>query len=244
MSTVSHADPRPRAGQALARRWLARADATAVRASAAPALALAALIAVNLGLAALGIPLGMLVADDPAAWFREGMPGTWLSAAELLAAAAVAWAVHTRAAGGAPRRWHADFWGMCAVALAGLTVVELAQPTVFLGHWLEESLGTVAPFGMTNVDATLLVMLLAGLGGVLAYRAAVLLRHPRAAALLVCAVALGLASQGLDSFVPVSAWEFVAEETLKALGEPFLVAGFLVALAATRAEPHALDPHA
>jgi hypothetical protein len=77
----------------------------------------------------------------------------------------------------------------------------------------------------------LLVLLFAGCGLLLASRAAVLLKHPVTLLLLACGVVLGAASQGLDSFVTPTKWEFVAEETLKLTAEPFFIAAFLVALA-------------
>nr|MBA3328970.1 hypothetical protein [Solirubrobacterales bacterium] len=155
----------------------------------------------------------------------------------LLAAAAAARAVHGREAG-APA-WHASFWGLSAAILTMLVVVELTQPTVFLGHWLQERAGAVAPFGVTNVDAVLLIMLLLTVALLLARRALVLLGHPRALALFALTGALAVGSQALDSFWPVSDWEFVAEESLKALAEPFLIVAYLVALRGVldRAEP-------
>ena len=214
--------------RARVRHWSERADALAVQRSAVPLRTLFGLLAVTFVLAALGLGTGLLLRDDPAAWFREGMPGTWLSAALLLAAAAAARAVYRREAG-APA-WHASFWGLSAAILSVLFVVELTQPTVYAGHWLEDRAGAVAPFGITNVDAVLLIMLLATVFLLLARRALVLLQHPRALALFALTGALAVASQALDSFWPVSNWEFVAEESLKATAEPFLITAYLVAL--------------
>lgn len=211
-----------------AARWSARADLAAVEHSARPAHALAVLLAAGLGLAAVGIPAGLLVHDDPALYFREGMPGTWLSAAMLLAAAVTARAAHRRERTG---RWHESFWGVSAAVLLALVAVELLQPTIFLGHWLEDSVGAVAPFGFRDLDALLLVLVLAGALALLARHVLDLRGHPVALGLFAVTGALAAASQGLDAFWPVSEWEFVAEEGLKATAEPFLVAAYLVGLA-------------
>jgi hypothetical protein len=77
----------------------------------------------------------------------------------------------------------------------------------------------------------LLVVLFAGCGLLLATRAAVLFKHPATLLLLAIGAVLGAASQGLDSFVTPTDWEFVAEESLKLTAEPFFIAAFLVALA-------------
>lgn len=206
--------------------WTARADSLAVRFSAAPARVLAALLAANVVLGAAGVWVGLTFFDDPAVYFRELAPGTWLSAAHMLAAAAVARAIH--------RRRHESFWSLCAAVLAGMAVVELTQPTVFLGKWMQTELGLRAPQGIADVDSILVVGMLAALAAVVLPRALVLLEHPRALALLAVGAAVGAASQTLDTLWPVSAWEFVVEDGLKALAEPFVVAGFLVVLAEHR----------
>jgi hypothetical protein len=234
------AQPRVAPGSRLlarARRLSERADALAVRHSTRPHATLGLLLALSLGLALIGVPAGLLINDDPPAYFREGMPGTWLSAAMLLAAAVAARAVHRREADGPA--WHASFWGLSAAILVALTVVELGQPTVFLGRWLEESLAVSAPYGIVNVDAALLIVLLATIVIVLARRALVLREHPGVAALLAAGVMFGVASQALDSFWAVSTWEFVAEESLKAVAGPFVVAGYLAALRARHPSPPA-----
>ncbi len=217
----------------------ARADARAVELSARPGAVLGGLLAVSVGLPLIGVPLGELVRDDPPAYFREGMPGTWLSFAILLAAAVVARAAFRREPGSP--RWHASFWGLSAGIFALLAVVEIGQPTIYLGRWLETTVGAVAPFEIVNVDAALLIMLLAVVALVLARRALVLLHHPAAAVLLLVGAGLGVGSQVLDSFWKVSSAEFIAEESLKALAGPFVVAGYLVALRSI-VRVHGSDP--
>jgi hypothetical protein len=211
------------------RSGLAVADALAVRWSFAPGAVLRWLLAANVGLGAAGVSLGLMLRDDPALYFREMMPGTWLSGAQILAAAVIARAIHRREHGGG-RRWHESLWGLSAVMLVAFAVVELTQPTVFLGKWLQSHADVRAPLGISDVDAVLLIALLAGAGAVLATRAGALLRHPRALPLFACAGALVAASQAIDATFAVSAWEFVVEDGLKALAEPFLIAGYLVVL--------------
>ena len=217
-----------------------RADARAVELSARPGTVLAAVLAISLGLPLLGVPLGMLVRDDPPAYFREGMPGTWLSFAVLLAIAVAARAAFRRESG-APH-WHASFWGLSAGIFALLAAVEIGQPTIFLGRWLEDTLGVVAPFEIINVDAALLVLLLTIVAIVLARRALVLLRHPAAAGLLVVGACFGFGSQVLDSFWAVSDAEFIAEESLKALAGAFVLTGYLVALRGVLRERGTIPP--
>lgn len=213
-------------------RTLARAEAAAVSWSARPVRACAVLAGAAAAIAAIGIPLGALLADDPAIAFRELMPGTWLSFAAMLACAAASWAVHTRTAD-AGDRWHATFWGLSAGAFAALAVVEIAQPTVFLSHWLQDAAGVHTAFGLADLDAVLVVLLLATVFVALLVRSVVLLGHPRSVVLFGIGVALAFTSQGLDSMLPATAWEFVAEESLKLAAEPFFLAGFLVALRKT-----------
>lgn len=209
---------------------LAAADVAAVRWSACPGRVLRWLLAANLAFAGAGIALGDVLLDDPALYFRELMPGTLLSAAHILAAALVARAVHRRDP--RRRRWHESFWGLSAVLLSVLVLVELAQPTVYLGHWLRDDLGLRAPAGVADLDGLLLAFLLAGVAAMLAARALDVVRQPRALALFGCAALLGATSQFIDATARVSAWEFVVEDTVKALAGPFLLAGYLVALAA------------
>lgn len=208
-------------------RYLAAADAAAIRFSTRAGAVLAWLLTGNLVLAAAGVAVGHLLFDDPALYFRELMPGTLLSAGHILAAALVARAIHRRDSRG--RRWHQSFWGLSAVLLTALVVVELAQPTTFLAEGLED-LGLRAPSGVVNVDGLLLAALLLAVAAILAVRALELVRQPRVLALFACAALLGATSQLIDSTFHVSAWEFVVEDGFKALAGPFLVAGYLVAL--------------
>lgn len=216
---------------AVVRRSPAAADEAAVRFSTTPLAVLAWLLAANVALGTLGVALGHFLFDDPALYFRELMPGTLLSAAHLLAAAVVARAIHRRDPRG--RRWHESFWGLSAVLLMVLVVVELAQPTQYLGDLLED-LGLSAPSGIVDLDGLLVTLILAGVVVVLAVRALELLRHPQALALFACAAALGAVSQFMDATLRVTAWEFVLEDAVKALAGPFLVAGYLVVLGSRR----------
>jgi hypothetical protein len=214
----------------------AAADTLAVAGSAMPAVVLGWLLWANIGLAAVGVAIGVFVFDDSALYFRELMPGTLLSAAHLLAAAFVASAIHRRDARG--RRWFDSFWGLSAVLLTVLVVVELTQPTVFLGKWLQRDLGLRAPSGFVNIDALLVALLLVAVAAILAAHALDVLRYPRAVALFACAALLGATSQFIDSTVRASAWEFVVEDGIKALAGPFLLVGYLVVLhAVVRSNP-------
>jgi len=227
-ATVARPTSRPQLVTGRLRRYLATADATAVRFSAKPGAVLAWLVPANALLAAVGVALGLALLDDPALYFRELMPGTLLSAAHLLAAALVARAIHRRDPRG--RRWYESFWGLSAVLLVVLVVVELTQPTIFLGKWLQRDVGVRAPSGIVDLDGLLMAVLLVTVAGTLAVRSLDLLRHPRALALFTCAALLGATSQYMDATFRVSAWQFVAEDGAKALAGPFLLAGYLVAL--------------
>ncbi len=212
---------------------LSRARAAAVQQatvwSARPGRVLAVLLAAGAAVGVVGVPLGMLIADDQAAVFRELMPGTWLSFAEILAIAAAADA--TRRLLAPTARWHETFWGVAAVVFAALALVEIAQPTVFVAHWLRDNLDVATPFGLADLDAAILVGVLLFVATALLVRIGPLLRQPRALALMAVGAAFGAASQTLDAVVPASRWEFVAEETLKLASWPFILAGFLMALA-------------
>lgn len=203
-----------------------------------PGRVLALLLAAACVVAAVGIPLGLLIADDQAAVFRELMPGTWLSFAELVAIAAAASATHR--ATGTSTRWHETFWGLSAGVFAALAFVEIAQPTVFIAHWLRDHLAVATPFGLSDLDAAILVGMLLVIATALLVRIRPLFSHPRAMALMAIGVLLGGASQTLDAAVPASQWEFVAEESFKLAALPFVLAGFLLALAAVVRE-HAAD---
>jgi hypothetical protein len=211
-----------------AARCVDAADAAAVHWSARTGFVLVWLLAANAALATAGVALGLLVFDDAALWFRELMPGTLLSAAHMVAAAIAARAVHLRDPKG--RRWHESFWGLSAALLAVLAAVELTQPTVFLSHWLRDAQGVRAPEGISDIDGLLVTLLLVAVVAVLAPRALVLLRYPRALALFAAAALLAATSQAIDATARVSEWEFVVEDGAKALAGPFLLAGYLAAL--------------
>lgn len=228
----------PIAGARPTRLEAARAagDALAVAGSGRPALVLGWLLWANIALAVVGVAIGLWLLDDPALYFRELMPGTLLSAAHLLAAAVVASAIHRRDP--RRRRWFDSFWGLSAFLLTVLAVVELTQPTVFLGKWLQKDLGLRAPSDFVNVDALLVALLLVAVAAILAAHVLDVLRYPLAVGLFACAAVLGATSQFIDSTVRASAWEFVVEDGIKALAGPFLLVGYLVVLrAVVRSNP-------
>jgi hypothetical protein len=169
---------------------------------------------------------GWALLGDQAAFYRELMPGTWLSATILLATGAAALAIH-RGFGTPGKR---DFWSLSAAVFAVLAVDELTQPTVFLSKWLKAEHQVAAPAPFNDVDSILLVALLVGCLALLARHALVLLRHRTTVVLFAIGLVLGAASQTLDSVVEPSRWEFVAEECLKLAALPFVLAGYLAAL--------------
>lgn len=185
---------------------------------------LTALICVNLAVLPTFIGLGLL-AGDQALLLREGAPGTVLSFVLLLAVAVSARAVYVRDG--------ATFWRLSAAVFVVFAVDEITQAGMFLSEWLGGEFDVKPAGGFNDLDAVLLVLLFAGCGLLLASRAAVLFRYPLALLLLSIGAIVGAGSQALDSFVTPTKWEFVAEESLKLTAEPFFVAGFLVALAAT-----------
>jgi hypothetical protein len=199
-------------------------------ASRRPLATLGQLLAVGAGLAACFTAFGWVLLDDQAAFYRELMPGTWLSAAMLLFTAATALAVH-RAAGTPGRR---DFWSLSAIVFVVLAIDELAQPTVFLSKWLKAEQGLTAPGPFNDIDSILVVALLVGSLVLLARHALVLLRHRTTIVLFAIGLVLGAASQTLDSVVEPTKWEFVAEECLKLAAIPFVLAGYLAALRDSR----------
>jgi hypothetical protein len=204
-----------------------RADALAVRLSERPGRVLGLTLALDLALAAFFVGFGLLVFGDQAEMFRELMPGTYLSFAQLLLIAAAAWAVHRRS--DPPAAWHGTFWGLIAIAFLVFAFDEITQSAIFLSHALED-LGLRSAAGFHDLEAVLLTLMFAGVGLVLLPRSIVLFRYPGTLALLVVAAVLGAASQGLDSFAPATRWEFVAEETLKLSAEAFFIGAFLMAL--------------
>ena len=214
------------AGQADVGGWwrdlLARADALAVAGAQRPLRVLVLLLALNAVLIPLFAGAGWAMGDQ-AFFFREGAPGTIYSFVLLLAIAAAARAVYLRDG--------AAFWRLSAIVFAVFAVDEITQAGMFLSEWLGGTFGMGPASGFNDLDSVLLTLLFAGCGLVLASRAAVLLKHPLTLALLVVGGMLGVASQGLDSFVKPTVWEFVAEETFKLTAEPFFIAAFLAALA-------------
>lgn len=212
-----------------AARWrglLDRAVAASRRASDRPLATLGRILALNAALALSFTAFGWALLGDQAAFYRELMPGTWLSAALLLFTAATALAIHREAGAAAPR----DFWSLSAIVFVVLAVDELAQPTVFFSKWLKSEHHVAAPAPFNDVDSILVVALLVGCVLLLARHAIVLLRHRRTIVLFAIGLLLGAASQTLDSVVEPSKWEFVAEECLKLSAIPFVLAGYLAAL--------------
>ncbi len=214
-------------------RWrsvVARAEAAARTASAHPLRLLGQILCVNAALAVCFTAFGWALLGDQAAFYRELMPGTWLSAGLLLFTAATALAIH-RAAGVPGRR---DFWSLSAIVFVVLAVDELAQPTVFLSKWLKSEHQVATPGPFNDIDSILVVALLVGCLTLLARHALVLLRHRTTIVLFAIGLALGAASQTLDSVVEPTRWEFVAEECLKLSAIPFVLAGYLAALKDSR----------
>lgn len=195
-------------------------------ASATPLPFLGRLLASIAGLAVCFTAFGWALVDDQAAFYRELMPGTWLSAGLLLFTAATALAIH-RAAGTAGRR---DFWSLSAIVFVVLAIDELTQPTVFVSKWLKSEHQIAASGPFNDIDSILVVALLAGCVALLARHALVLLRHRTTIVLFTIGLVLGAASQTLDSVVEPSRWEFVAEECLKLAAIPLVLAGYLAAL--------------
>jgi hypothetical protein len=214
-------------------RWRSLVDRAAAASEAASSRPLARLAQALAALAALAVcftAFGWALVGDQAAFYREMMPGTWLSAALLMFTAATAVAIH-RATGTPGRR---DFWSLSAIVFVVLAIDELAQPTVFISKWLKSEQGITAPGPFNDVDSILVVALLVGSVALLARHALVLLRHRTTIVLFAIGLALGAASQTLDSVVEPTRWEFVAEECLKLSAIPFVLAGYLAALKDSR----------
>jgi hypothetical protein len=205
---------------------LARAELLVGRAAARPYLATLAILTANLALAAVFIGLGELLFSDPAEFFRELMPGTWLSFAELLIVAVAAWAIYQRVTGARRLRLN-NFWGLSVAVFVVFAIDEITQATIFVADILARA-GALAPEGFKDLDAFLLSVLFLASGVALLRYGLELLRHPQALGLLLIGAALGAGSQTLDAVVPQSS--FVAEETLKLASEAFLIGGFLLVL--------------
>jgi hypothetical protein len=199
-----------------------------VAAAARPLATTLALLLVNAILTLLFIALGELLFDDPAEFFRELMPGTWLSAVQLLFVAAIAMTIQHEAIGTRKPRFN-NFWGLSAVVFAVFALDEITQATVFLSRALE-GLGTLAPDGFKDLDAFLLTVLFLVAAAVLLRYLRDLLPHRTAIAVLAVGVLLGVASEALDATFKSTSSEFVAEESLKLAAEPFLIGGYLLVL--------------
>ncbi|MGH2954101.1 MAG: hypothetical protein ACRDK9_08795 [Solirubrobacterales bacterium] len=211
------------------RTWLIdRALRLASRASERPYLAIGGLFLANLLLIGVFVAAGEVVFADPAEPFRELMPGTWLSVAQLAFVAVIAWAIH-RALIGARRLRLDNLWGASVAVFIVLAIDEATQLTIFASDALH-SLGFLAPAGFKDLDAFLLTAVLLAAGAVLLRYGRALLAYPAALVPLAIGVALGTASQVLDSTLAVSTWEFVAEESLKLAAEPFLIGTYLIVL--------------
>lgn len=210
------------------RQHLARAELLVSRAASRPYRTTLAILAANLVLAGTFVALGELLFTDPAEFFRELMPGTWVSFAELLIVAVAAWAIYQGVTGARRLRLN-NFWGLSVVVFVVFAIDEITQGTIFLADLLA-SAGALAPEGFRDLDAFLLSVLFLAAGVALLRYARDLLRHPQALGLLLIGAALGAGSQTLDALVPVTESEFVAEETLKLAAEAFLIGGYLLVL--------------
>lgn len=185
-------------------------------------------LVVNAVLAGLFVLAGDLLFDDPAEFFRELMPGTWLSFLELLFVAAIASAIY-RQGGGSGRTGLDTFWGVSAAMFTLLAFVEITQINRFLSDALS-SLGTLAPEGFIDLDGFLLSVLLVVVAAGLLFYVRDLLAHPRATVMLAVGVLVGATSQALDATLATTSAEFVAEESAKLAAEAFLIGGYLLVL--------------
>jgi hypothetical protein len=186
------------------------------------------LLAANLVAIGVFAAIGDLVFADRAELFRELMPGTLLSFAQLAFVAVIAWAIHRHEFPGARLRLD-NIWGISVVVFCVFAVDEATQLTIFLADGLQ-SLGALAPGGFRDLDAFLLtILLLAGVAAVLRY-GLTLLRYPAALLLFAVGGALGVGSELLDATLASTTNEFVAEESLKLCAEAFLIGGYLLVL--------------
>jgi hypothetical protein len=202
-------------------------------AAARPYLATITILAANVALAAAFLALGELLFADAAELFRELMPGTWLSFAELLFIAAVAWAIDRELSGSARLRLD-SFWGLSAAVFLIFAIDEITQATIYLADLLAGA-GALAPAPFKDLDAFLLVVLFLAAGLVMIRHVGDLFRHLPAVGLLGIGVLLGIGSQTLDSLWRATEGEFVAEESLKLAAEAFLIGGYLLVLHRIRA---------
>jgi hypothetical protein len=211
-------------------RLLAALDRLATSAAREPLGWLLALLVLNLGLAACFTALGILIFNDRAEFFRELMPGTWLSFAELTLIAVIAWSIHERTAEGSGWRRYDDFWALSTGVFLVLAFDEITQATVFIADWLANVADLSPAAGFRDLDAVLISLLLLGSLLVLAPRAIVLKDHWRSLVLFAIGAGLGVYSEALDAFMKSTSSEFALEETFKLAAEPFLIAGYLMAL--------------
>lgn len=212
-------------------RWSRLADGgerLAIAASARPYATMAAILGVNSLFAGVFVLAGELLFSDPAEFFRELMPGTWLSFFELLFVAAIASTIY-RHGGGSGRVGWDNFWGLSAAVFALLAFVEITQVNRFLSDALS-SLGTLAPEGFIDLDGFLLSVLILIAAAALLFYIRDLLAYPRAMALLAAGVLVGATSQALDATLATTSAEFIAEESSKLAAEAFLIGGYLLVL--------------
>jgi hypothetical protein len=220
-------------------RWAslrAGVESLAARGAARPYRATLLIVGLNLALCVLFVALGQVLFSDPAELFRELMPGTWTSFAQLLFVAAVALVIQ-REVSGEERLGLRNLWGLSAAVFLVFAIDEITQATIFLADLLV-AVGALAPAGFRDLDAFLLVVLFLAAGVAMLRYARELLAHPPAAALLCVGIMLGIASQTLDSALAATESEFVAEESLKLTAEAFIVGGFLLVLHRVRRGPH------
>jgi hypothetical protein len=121
-------------GARIGRRWdrlIDRGHRLAVDAATRPYRATGAILLLNGALIAAFILVGDLLFSDPAELFRELMPGTWLSFAELLFVAVIAWSIQVASRGERRIRLN-NFWGLTAAVFAIFAFDEIMQLTVFL----------------------------------------------------------------------------------------------------------------
>lgn len=217
--------------RAVPRWWTRLADRSerlAIRASGRPFATIGLVLIVNTVLAAIFIGAGELLFSDPAEFFRELMPGTWLSFLELLFVASIASTIYHQG-GGTGRMGLDNFWGLSAAIFSFFAFVEITQINRFLSDALS-SVGTLAPEGFIDLDGFLLsVLLLLAAAGLLFY-VRDLFAHPRAMAILALGVFVGATSQALDATLHTTSAEFVAEESAKLAAEAFLIGGYLLVL--------------
>jgi hypothetical protein len=179
-------------------------------------------------LAVAFILAGQALFADQAEFFRELMPGTWLSFAQIAFIAVIALAIHGELIPGARLRLD-NLWGISVAVFLVFAFDEATQLTIFLADGLTAA-GAQTPVGFKDLDAFLVTVLLVAGGAALLRYGRALLAHPAAVVLLAIGVGLGAGSQALDSLFASTPSEFAAEESLKLAAEPFLIAGYLLVL--------------